>query len=250
MLPILDGVDRLRHAAGQQQRTTRAVRVGTVNAATVPLLAPAIRQFREAHRSTQVEVFGGLQDEIHSGLREGSTDLGLVNYLEGDDTPPELETIPLLSGPAVVCLRPDSELAGKRHVIVDDLRTAPLIVMRPGYVMHRYVHRLLGGEPPVFPCTTEGAEMGKLMVAEGLGATVLPDFSVTGDPLVRQGLITWRPLHDDTEVQLVLQRRRSGTHPVATRNLHRLFVEQASAFDAVSPPDAPLNGSSSVGAEQ
>src|ERR1700691_2676283 len=53
MLPILDGVDQLRHAASEQQQSTRAVRVGTVNTATVPLLAPAIRQFRESHPSTQ-----------------------------------------------------------------------------------------------------------------------------------------------------------------------------------------------------
>ena len=49
--------------------------------------------------------------------------------------------------------------------------------------MHRYVHRLLDGRAPSFSYSTDGAEMGKLMVAEGLGATVLPDFSVIGDPL-------------------------------------------------------------------
>lgn len=31
------------------------------------------------------------------------------------------------------------------------------------------------------PESRHRAEMGKLMVAEGLGATVLPDFSVVGD---------------------------------------------------------------------
>ncbi|MFD9218999.1 hypothetical protein ACFWDI_02945 [Streptomyces sp. NPDC060064] len=49
--------------------------------------------------------------------------------------------------------------------------------MRSGYLMHRYVHRLLDGCAS-FSYSTDGAEMGKLMVAEGLGATVLPDFSV------------------------------------------------------------------------
>lgn len=228
MLPILDGVDRLRRAAGERHQMSRVVRVGTVNAATVPLLAPAIRKFREVHSSTQVEVFSGLQDDIHRGLREGSTDLGLVNYLEGDDTPPELETIQLLSGPPVVCLRPDSELAAKSQITVADLRAAPLIVMRRGYVMHRYLHRLLGGEPPVFPCTTEGAEMGKLMVAEGLGVTLLPAFSVIGDPLEKRGAITWRPLAGDTTpVKLVLQRLRSSEHPRAVRDLQRILVQCA-----------------------
>ena len=34
--------------------------------------------------------------------------------------------------------------------------------------------------------------MGKLMEAEGLSITVLPDFNVIGDPLETRGVITWR----------------------------------------------------------
>src|SRR5260370_29675904 len=42
ILTVLDSVDRLRQSAGEQQHSIRLVRVGTVNTATVPLLAPAI----------------------------------------------------------------------------------------------------------------------------------------------------------------------------------------------------------------
>jgi DNA-binding transcriptional LysR family regulator len=70
------------------------------------------------------------------------------------------------------------------------------------------------------------------MVAEGLGATVLPDFSVIDDPLERGGEITWRPLRDDaTELWLVLRRPRSGSHPRAARNLHRIFMERAHTLE-------------------
>ena len=109
-----------------------------------------------------------------------------------------------------------------------DLLAEPVIVMRSGYVMHRYLHRLLQGQPPAFSYSTDGAEMGKLMVAEGLGLTVLPDFSVIGDPLEQHGVITWRPLADDhTGVDLVIQRARSGSPPLAARDLHDIFVERA-----------------------
>jgi DNA-binding transcriptional LysR family regulator len=97
--------------------------------------------------------------------------------------------------------------------------------------MHRYMHRLLRGEPPAISFSSDGAEMGKLMVAEGLGLTVLPDYSVIGDPLEQHGVITWRPLaEDDTGVQLVIQRARSGSPPLAARDLHRIFVERAQAY--------------------
>jgi DNA-binding transcriptional LysR family regulator len=127
-----------------------------------------------------------------------------------------------------VCLRPDSPLAGRPEVTVSDLRSAALIGMRPGYVMHRYLHRLLGDELPVLSYSADGAEMGKLMVAEGLGITILPDFSVIGDPLETRGVITWRPLAEDrTRVQLVIQRPRSGSPPRAVRELHRIFTQRA-----------------------
>ena len=231
ILTLLDAFDRLKHAADEQHQSVRLVRLGTVNSATAPLLAPAIRQFRESHPQTQVEVVAAQQTEIHRGVMEGSLDLGLVNFLDGDDMPPDLESTPLLRGRPVVVLRADSPLAQHTAVRTADLLAEPLIVMRSGYLMHRYLHRLLRGETPVISFSTDGAEMGKLMVAEGLGLTVLPDFSVIGDPLEQHGVITWRPLADDhTGVQLVIQRTRSGSPPLAVRDLHRIFVERAQAY--------------------
>jgi DNA-binding transcriptional LysR family regulator len=117
-----------------------------------------------------------------------------------------------------------------------------MILMRAGYLMHRYVHRLLGDLTPSISYTTDGAEMGKLLVAEGLGATVLPDFSVIGDPLVRRGLVTWRPLADDhTEVRLAIRRRRSPVHPRTATDLHRLFLERAAALGSAAAPAIALH---------
>jgi DNA-binding transcriptional LysR family regulator len=229
---VLDAVDVLRRAADDRHHTSRMVRVGTVNAGTVRLLTPTIRAFRETHPSTQVEVVGAQEAQIHRTLRDGGFDLGLLTCLVDDDMPPELETTRLLSGRAVVVVRPDSRLAQLDAIGVDDLLSVPLILMRSGYLMHRLLHRLLGGRAPSVSYTTDGGEMGKLMVAEGLGATVLPDFSVIGDPLERGGEITWRPFRDgDTAVWLVMRRTRSGSHPRAARNLHAMFIERARALE-------------------
>jgi DNA-binding transcriptional LysR family regulator len=232
ILTVLDSVDRLRQAAGEQHRSIRMIRVGTVTAATVPLLTPAIRRFRETHHATQVEIIGAQQDEIHRAILAGSLDLGLVNYLAGDDLPPGLETTTLLRGRPVVCMRPDSALASLTAVRACELHAEPLIVMRSGYLMHRFIHRLMRGQLPGFSYSADGAEMGKLMVAEGLGITVLPDFSVIGDPLEQRGIITWRPIADDhTQVELVIQRVRSSLRTTrAVTDLHRIFVERARAY--------------------
>ena len=227
---VIDAVDRLRRAAVAEHTSRRVVRIGTVNAGTVPVLTTAVVEFRAVHPATEVEILGAQEASIDTGLREGSLDLGLITCLQGDDMPPELETTRLLRGGAVVCIRSDSPLAALERVRVADLMAEPMILMRAGYLMHRYVHRLLAGQTPEVSYSTDGAEMGKLMVAEGLGAAVLPDFSVIGDPLVRCGAITWRPLaDDDTEVQLAVRRRRSAVHSRAARDLHGLLVAQAAA---------------------
>jgi DNA-binding transcriptional LysR family regulator len=241
LLPLIigatDAIDRLRRAADEQHTTSRMVRLGTVNAGTVPLLTTTISAFRERHSSTQVEVVGAQEATIDAALREGSFDLGLVTCLAGDDMPPELETTPLLTGRAVVCIRFDSPLAALDSVTLEQLLSQPLIVMRSGYLMHRYLHRILDGRRPAVSYSTDGGEMGKLMVAEGLGATVLPDFSVIGDPLERHAVITWRPLAEDqTEVRLAIRRRRSDVHTRAARDLHELFVTRAAAHGSPGRP--------------
>ncbi|HEX4732553.1 MAG TPA: LysR family transcriptional regulator [Solirubrobacterales bacterium] len=228
MLAVIEAADNLKRAADESRALSRTVRVGTVTAATVALLAPTIHAFRESHSNTLVEICSAQQTGIHRALLEGSMDLGLVNYLDGDDMPPEFESTELLRGRPVVCLRPDDELASATTVRSADLWGRPLIAMRAGYVMHRYVMRLLDGREPRFSYSADGAEMGKLMVAAGLGIAVLPDYSVIGDPLERSGEITHRPLADDgTEVLLVLQRRRSTPANNAISDLHDLFVAEA-----------------------
>lgn len=132
-------MDRLRGAAGEQHRISRMVRVGTVNAATVPLLIPTVRELRAAHPLTQVEVVAAQQTEIHRALSEGGLDLGLVNHLDGDDLPADFETTELPRGRPVVCLRPDSPLAALAAVSAADLLDGreALIARRSEYVMHR-----------------------------------------------------------------------------------------------------------------
>ncbi|MFE0329711.1 LysR family transcriptional regulator [Streptomyces sp. NPDC003753] len=238
---VLDAVDRLRTAAGEQHRISRTVRLGTVNAATVPLLIPVMREFHARHPLTQVEVVAAQQTDIHRGLLEGGFDLGLVNHLDGDDMPAGFDSLELLRGRPVVCLRPDNPLAALPAVPVADLLTEPFIAMRSGYVMHRYVHRLLGERASSFSYSTDGAELGKLMVAQGLGATVLPDFSVIGDPLERRGLITCRPLADDTttRVLLMLRRRRAESVPRAAQELYEAFVRKGRELGP-APEAAPV----------
>lgn len=231
IMEVLESVDRLSRAADQRRRHSLTVRVGTVNAATVPVLAPAIQAFRYMNTGTSVTVIPAQQDEIRRGLIEGAMDLGLVNLFVGDEPAPDLEVTQLLAGHVVACMRPDNPLAELQVVTADDLAAQPLIVMRSGYLMHRFVRRLFDGELPVYSFTMDGAEMGKLMVAEGLGVTLLPDYSVVGDPMERRGDIVTRPLAvPDADVLLYLQRRPVASMSRSVRALHDAMVARAAQY--------------------
>lgn len=228
MTDVLDSVDRLKSAAHGHRATARTIRLGTVNAATSTVLLPAVRALQRAHPTAAVEVRNVQQGEITTGLAEGSMDLGLVNLLDGDDPPPDVVATRLLHGRPVVVMPADHPLTEYDEVELDDLRAEPFVAMRAGYLMHRFAHRLFGPEPPTSWHTTDGAEMGKVMVAEGLGVAVLPDYSVRGDPLERAGLITSRPVAgDDTHLTLVAEHSRRGQPLAVVRALLAELVAQA-----------------------
>ncbi|GEL96347.1 LysR family transcriptional regulator [Cellulomonas composti] len=224
LLPLvadaLAAVDRLRAAAGHHPDAGRAVRLGTVNAGTASLLLPAIQAFPARHPGVTVEIRTLQQDEIEQGLTDGSLDLGLVNLLSGDDVPPGLVGTELVRGRPVVVLPAAHPLAARPALSPDDLRGESFVGMRAGYAMHRFAHRVFGDAPPRDWHTTDGAEMGKLMVAQGMGLSVLPDYSVTGDPLELAGVLVARPIVDDrTLVRLVLEQRRGARPSAAVRAL-------------------------------
>jgi len=231
MVEVLEAVDRLRTAAGDESSLSRLIRVGTVNAATSTLLVPAVSTFQDTHPGTTVEVINTQQADIHQGLTEGALDLGLVNVLAGDDPPVGLTGTDLVHGRPVVVLPADHPLAAQESVTIEALRNERFVAMRACYLMHRFVHRLFGSEMPRTCYSTDGAEMGKIMVAEGLGLTVLPDYSVIGDPLERAGLITHRPIAgDDTPVTLVLRQRRLDHVPQPVRELATGLVTRAREY--------------------
>ncbi|GAA3221038.1 LysR family transcriptional regulator [Dactylosporangium siamense] len=234
IVDVLEAVDRLKAAAGNQRTTRRTLRIGTVNAGTAALVLPAVRALQAADSATVVEVRNLQQDEIHVSLAEGTLDLGLVNLLDGDDVPPDLEATPLLVGSPAAVLPAGHPLAAGAEVTVDDLRAERFVAMRSGYLMHRFAHRLFGAELPTRWHSTDGAEMGKMMVAEGIGLTVLPDYSVLGDPLERAGLIMTRPIKGDTTVitMAALHRRQARVPPAVVELLDHLRDRARQALPA------------------
>jgi DNA-binding transcriptional LysR family regulator len=231
MTEVLEAVDRLRAAAGDQNGVTRTVRVGTVDTGTSSVVAPAVLAFQRGRRSTTVEVVDLPHPGVVDGVLEGSLDLGLVNLLSGDELPAELEHTLLVRGAPVVVMPPDHAWAAQESVSVVELREERFVAMRPGYVMHRFAQRLFAGQPPATTYRTDGSGMSKLLVADRMGVTVLPDFSIVDDPLSRAGLLVHRALAGDTtEITLALVQRRAQRVPESVRELRQALVRRGQAY--------------------
>jgi DNA-binding transcriptional LysR family regulator len=187
-----------------------------------------VSAFQTQHPASTIEVRNLQQDDIQVSLAEGTLDVGLVNLLDGDDVPPELELIPLLTGRPVAVIPTSHPLAGHIEVSVDELRAERFVAMRAGYLMYRFAHRLFGSDLPAGWHSADGAEMGKMMVAEGVGIAVLPDYSVRGDPLERAGLIVARPIaSDQTSVAMVALCRRQPRVPAVVRDMLQHLQDRA-----------------------
>ncbi|WP_248958941.1 LysR family transcriptional regulator [Sphaerisporangium perillae] len=239
IIDVLDSVARLRAAAGDQLAARRLLRVGTVNAGTATLLLPALQAFHAQHRGSTVEIRNLQQDDIYVMLAEGTLDVGLVNLLEGDDVPPELERTPLLAGRPVAVIPASHPLAAQPEVSADELRAERFVAMRAGYLMHRFAHRLFGSNLPAEWYSTDGAEMGKLMVAQGIGIALLPDYSVRGDPLEWAGLIVGRPIAGDrTAVTMSAVRRRQTRTPAVVQDMIRHLQNSAEPGSGPTPNGA------------
>jgi DNA-binding transcriptional LysR family regulator len=228
---VLDAAERLRHAAGRHRTTARQVRVGTVNTAMATVVAPTLRAFQEQHPAVGVELVDLPHAELVVALDEGSLDIGLVNVLESDDLPATLRTRSLLTGRPVAVLPADHPLTAAEAVSADDLRRERFVLMRTGFLMNRYAYRFFADVLPETCHTADGAEVGKLMVAQGLGISLLPEFSVADDPLEQTGLITRRPLRTAPDppptVHLMLLERRASTASAQVEALREEFLRQA-----------------------
>lgn len=231
---VLDAVERLR-AAAEERALTSVLRLGTVNTATSCLVSPALQAFQSAQPGTWVEVLDLQQAQIEQRLADSTLDLGLINLLADDDVPAGLTATPLLRGRPVVVLPASHPLAAQDSISTDDLRRHHFIAMRSGYLMRRFTQSLFGATPPVTTSSADGAAMGKLMVAEGLGLCVLPDYSVTDDPLHRSGVITHRRLQDDETAVLLVMVHHPGSRDLpAVAGLRSALLDQASTCATVA----------------
>ena len=233
MTEVLESVDRLRQAAGDQAVRARELRIGTVNTASSTLLAPALRDLHARHGSGGVEVVNAQQAEIHQGLAEGTLDLGLVNVLPGDDVP---------SGPGRGRAGPRPAGGLPAHATTRSPPLDELTVDRPARRALRGHAARLRHAPLRTPALRRRRARHDVLHRrrrDGQGAWwprawASRSCPTSPSPPTRSstaGVITTRPIHGDaTTVSLLMLRRRAEHVPAPLRDLQVALVRHAGAY--------------------
>jgi LysR family transcriptional regulator, benzoate and cis,cis-muconate-responsive activator of ben and cat genes len=153
--------------------------VGYAPSPTLEILPPALAAFRAAYPRVTVNLQDLAGDEIVSGLRSGSLDLGLmVRPLEENVAGLDFE--PLLRVPLVLACSPNHPLSKLKRVKIEQLFDHELIVFRrDGYSdYHHLLHAIFTGRsaPRI---AVECDSMSSLIteLAGGRGVAILAQFA-------------------------------------------------------------------------
>ncbi|TYL51707.1 LysR family transcriptional regulator [Nocardioides sp. BGMRC 2183] len=229
MAEVVDSADRLRQAAGTPVDPHRVVAVGSVVAARSTVLMPAVRTFRERHPDVPVEIRSMQRDDIFHELRSGALDVGLVNVLEGDESPSGLASTPLIHAEPVAVLPGGTDLPA-RPISPTDLADLPYIALKVGYVMQRFGAWWMGARATPSLYTADGPDIAKALVSEGFGYTFLPVFTVAGDPMALAGTITYRRLSGAVRTVTLMQMEQADAHqPPNVKAFRAELVKHAAA---------------------
>lgn len=131
--------------------------------------------FHHAHPGVDISLTEASSTTLLDSLRDGSLEVALIS--QGTDaTPRGVSTHTLATEPVVVGVGPDHALAGRKHVVLNDLATHALVTLPPGTGTRSRLDDAARKAGAVLQIAFEAGDP-KLLVqlaSEGLGVVVLP----------------------------------------------------------------------------
>ena len=181
--------------------------IPTIGPYLLPRIIPALRaRFPELRFALREDKTGALLDR----LAHGRLDLVLIAFpyeTEG------LETMMLFDDAYRFACAASHPLAAAPRVELDQLSGEPLMLLERDHCLHSHALPLLEAAPEVAEAAFTATSLPTLiaMVAEGMGATLLPDLAITGTLSGESG-IAIRPIAGEANRRSIglAWRRQSG----------------------------------------
>lgn len=119
-------VDRARQAGGNAREK---LRIGYSAMALNTPMSRIVQNFRRLHPDIETSLFEQSSNGAEKALMDGALD---CVFVPGPPDHPKMSLLHILHDPIVCCLPPDSKLAEKDVLMVEDLADQPLILPNPG----------------------------------------------------------------------------------------------------------------------
>jgi len=197
-----DGRRALSHL---HEKVAGRLSIGTSHHIGLHRLPPVLRAFTQQYPEVDLDLHFMDSEVACQAVLAGKLELGIVTL----PTQPlaQLEMRPVWDDPLSVVVAPEHPLARRRGVRLQDLAAHPAVLPDEATYTHRIVTRALQqhGLTPRIRMATNYLETLKMLVAIGLGWSVLPDSMIDGT--IRRLAIPQLQLH--RELGAVWHERRT-----------------------------------------
>lgn len=180
---VLSELDRARDSvapAGPQVRGT--VRLGLLESTTALLAAPLLRRLTERHPRIDLHLSQGYSGHLQTWLEAGELDVSLLYTVTSR---PEFEVHPAVTEELCAVAPRGSELDPTQPLPWSELWQHPLVLPTRGHGLRVLVDQAAAdtGATPRVVARTNSMRVQHLLVADGIGWTVLPAAGVAGSEL-------------------------------------------------------------------
>ncbi len=202
-----DMLDIAAEATAPYSGTISLGTIPTIGPYLLPRIIPALRgRFPELRFALREDKTGELLDR----LAHGRLDLVLIAFPYETDG---LETMMLFEDAYRFACAADHPFAGVESVAMERLGGEPLMLLEKDHCLHSHALPLLQDAPGIAETTFSATSLPTLvaMVAEGMGATLLPDLAINAG-IAGGGEIAIRPISGEANVRSIglAWRRQSG----------------------------------------
>jgi len=158
-------------ARGMDIGMSGSIALGCLTSLAPPLLPGIISRFTAEHAGIAFRTLEAHQEDLFTGLHDGSLDLALTYSI---DLTADIEFLPLLQLPPYVILPKTHHLAQRRTVTLASLQGEPYVMLDLPHSREYFSALFEGvGERPVAAFKSAQPEVVRGMVANGLGYSIL-----------------------------------------------------------------------------
>src|SRR5262245_49307846 len=181
---ILDETEAMRERiSGRERSPTGRVRVAAATQAFVYLFAPLFESFMDSHHGIDLAFRTTVSTEqTVADILNGTADVGFASVAVYS---PNLQVTKLFEDELLLVVGNDHQLAKKRVVTVEEIHKEKLILFERGASIRRATDNFFDqiGMRPELALESNDTYFIKRMVERGLGASLLPAWSVRDEVL-------------------------------------------------------------------